>query len=429
MKVPSSVCFFLAGLASTALATTTPTHPAGNNPKTCIIPAKGTGEDDSPAIRDAFAACSTNGHIIFQPNQTYHLNTVLQLHNLSHVQVDLLGTLLYSTDVRYWIQHGSYYHFQNISIAMELSGEYITVDGHGTGVIDGQGQVWYDLALGVGGLFGRPIPFSLRNAKHSVAQNFHIRQSGKWNFVIIESQNITVDNIRLTAHSDDFQANPGNLGNTDGFDTLYSDDVHISNSYVDAGDDCVSFKPGSTNIHVKNLTCVETAGIAVGSLGQYEGVFDLVENITAEDVTLINSRNGAYIKTYNGKRVYYPPQGGGNGTGSVRNVLFKNFHIQNITAAPVLLQQCTHWAGWGVPPCAEYPATGFTFSNITWQNFTGYANEKINTTTISLVCSEKSSCEDFTLTDINVRPWNNATATGVCTNVKGLSSDCQVVSG
>lgn len=80
--------------------------------------------------------------------------------------------------------------------------------------------------------------------------------------------------------------------------------MSAQNSYVDAGDDCVSFKPGayrplaessfllmltmsgSTNIHVKNLTCVETAGIAVGSLGQYEGVFDLVENITAEDVTV-----------------------------------------------------------------------------------------------------------------------------------------------
>lgn len=106
--------------------------------------------------------------------------------------------------------------------------------------------------------------------------------------------------------------------------------------------------------------------------------------------------------------------------------MFKNFHIQNITAAPVLLQQCTHWAGWGVPPCAEYPATGFTFSNITWQNFTGYANKKINTTTISLVCSEKSSCEEFTLTDINVQPWNNATATAVCTNVKGLDGECRV---
>lgn len=35
---------------------------------------------------------------------------------------------------------------------------------------------------------------------------------------------------------------------------------------------------------------------------------------------LIGSRNGAYIKTYMGKSTYYPPQGGGNGTGSVKNV-------------------------------------------------------------------------------------------------------------
>ena len=287
---------------------------------TCTIPAYGDGRDDSQSIINAFNQCGTNGHIIFQENQTYFVEQVLQLQNLSKVQIDLLGTILFSTDVRYWIQHGSYFWFQNISIAMEFSGSYITIDGHNTGVIDGQGQVWYDLALGIGGLFGRPIPFSLRNANHSIAQNFKINQSGKWNFVIVESKNIPGDNITLISHSDDYQANPGNLGNTDGFDTLYSDDIRISNSYVDSGDDCVSFKPGSTNIHVKNLTCVNTAGIAVGSLGQYQGQFDLVENITAEDVTLIGSRNGAYIKTYAGKSTYYPPQGGGNGTGLVRNV-------------------------------------------------------------------------------------------------------------
>ncbi|GAE00015.1 hypothetical protein SS1G_05832 [Paecilomyces variotii No. 5] len=380
------------------------------NTKTCIVPAHGNGEDDSPAIKEAFSVCSENGRVIFTENNTYSIQRVLQLHNLSNVQIDLRGTLLYSTDVRYWIQHGSYYPFQNISIALELSGDGIVVDGHNTGVIDGQGQVWYDLALGVGGLFGRPIPFSLRNARNSIARNFAIRQSGKWNFVIIESKNITVDNIKLTAHSDDYQANPGNLGNTDGFDILYSDD----NSYVDAGDDCVSFKPGSTNIHVKNLTCVQTAGIAVGSLGQYQGQFDLLKH----------SRNGAYIKTYNGKSVYYPPQGGGNGTGLVRNVLFKNFHIENITASPVLLKQCTHWAGWGVPPCAEYPSTGFTFDNITWHNFTGYANEAIGNTTISLECSTKSTCTNFRFSDINVRPANGA-ASAECTNVDGLDDRCQ----
>lgn len=39
-------------------------------------------------------------------------------------------------------------------------------------------------------------------------------------------------------------------------------------------------------MYVKNLTCMNTAGIAIGSLGQYEGVYDPVENITAEDVTV-----------------------------------------------------------------------------------------------------------------------------------------------
>lgn len=108
----------------------------------------------------------------------------------------------FSTDVTYWIRHGSLFWFQNISIAMEFSGEYITIDGHDKGVIDGQGQVWYDctflkshrvfwrastntstVALAIGGVFGRPIPFSLRNAKHSVAKNFWIKQSGKWQAV------------------------------------------------------------------------------------------------------------------------------------------------------------------------------------------------------------------------------------------------------
>ena len=392
----------------------------------CVIPAVGDGSDDSPAILQAFQACGQDGQITFAANTIYNVQTVLQLHNLSNVQIDLLGTILFSTDVRYWIQHGSYYHFQNISIAMEFSGEYITIDGHNQGVIDGQGQVWYDLALGVGGLFGRPIPFSLRNANHSVAQNFEIKQSGKWNFVIVESHNITADNIYISSTSDDFQANPGNLGNTDGFDTLYSDNVRITNSYVNSGDDCVSFKPGSTNIYVQNLTCVNTAGIAVGSLGQYQGQFDLVENVTARDITLIGSRNGAYLKTYNGLSMYYPPQGGGNGSGLVQNVLFENFFIQNITAAPVLLQQCTRWGGYSVPPCADFPATGFTFQNITWRNFTGYTNSTVGTTVVSLACSPKSKCTNFTFTDINVQPANG-TATLSCENVNGYNEQCEPV--
>lgn len=73
-------------------------------------------------------------------------------------------------------------------------------------------------------------------------------------------------------------------------------------------------------MRISNLTCHNSAGIAIGSLGQYDGVRDVVENITVEDVTLIGSRNGAYLKTYVGKPTYFPPQGGGGGSAFVRNV-------------------------------------------------------------------------------------------------------------
>lgn len=64
------------------------------NTKTCVVPAHSNGEDDSPAIKAAFESCGSNGHIIFAENNTYSIQQVLQLHNLSNVQIDLRGTLL-----------------------------------------------------------------------------------------------------------------------------------------------------------------------------------------------------------------------------------------------------------------------------------------------------------------------------------------------
>ncbi|KAK7736554.1 hypothetical protein SLS53_006986 [Cytospora paraplurivora] len=104
---------------------------------------------------------------------------------------------------------------------------------------------------------------------------------------------------------------------------------------------------------------------------------------------------------------------------------FKNFHFENITASPVLIQQCSHWAGWNVPACSEYPATGFTFDNITWTNFTGWMNEKVGTKSISLACSPYSTCTNFNWSDINIVPSTNGTATAVCTNIDGYDDVCQ----
>lgn len=56
-------------------------------------------------------------------------------------------------------------------------------------------------------------------------------------------------------------------------------------------------------MHVKNLTCYNSAGIAIGSLGQYEGVRDVVENITAEDVT-VSLNSLALLDDVASKRIY-----------------------------------------------------------------------------------------------------------------------------
>lgn len=69
--------------------------------KTCVVPAHGNGEDDSPSINAAFNTCSQNGHVIFAENNTYNIQQVLQLHNLSNVKIDLRGTLLVWIHVPY----------------------------------------------------------------------------------------------------------------------------------------------------------------------------------------------------------------------------------------------------------------------------------------------------------------------------------------
>lgn len=39
-------------------------------------------------------------------------------------------------------------------------------------------------------------------------------------------------------------------------------------------------------------------GVAIGSIGQMDGQFEFIENVTAERVTCIGSQNAAYIKTW-----------------------------------------------------------------------------------------------------------------------------------
>ena len=83
----------------------------------------------------------------------------LTLHN---AQIDFYGFLRYSDDIDYWINN--VWHIpalQNQSIGLAFLGNDFVLDGHGTGGLDGNGQVWYEYGMDRGNVDGRYVlPFS-----------------------------------------------------------------------------------------------------------------------------------------------------------------------------------------------------------------------------------------------------------------------------
>lgn len=58
-------------------------------------------------------------------------------------------------------------------------------------------------------------------------------------------------------------------------------------------------------------------GQSMGSIGQYTGEMDIIENVYIENVWMLNSQFGGRLKTWAGPDVGY---------GYINNVTFKNFY-------------------------------------------------------------------------------------------------------
>lgn len=58
----------------------------------------------------------------------------------------------------------------------------------------------------------------------------------------------------------------------------------------------------------------------MGSIGQYSGELDYIENVLIENVWIINSQFGGRLKTWAGSDVGY---------GYINNITFRNFYNAN----------------------------------------------------------------------------------------------------
>ncbi|RSL76766.1 Exopolygalacturonase X-2 [Fusarium euwallaceae] len=375
--------------------------------KTCFVKPGKKGGDDSSKILRAFKKCNNGGTVVL--DQEYTICTQLDLRFLKHVDIALTGTVKFCDDVERWLPRTFQFPFQDGSSWWLFGGEDINLYGAGTGTIDGNGQAWYD-AHAADSKVKRPLLFVTDGWKGGSITGLKLRQSPNWHNLIANSSDILISDIDIFSRS----TSNNFAKNLDGWDTYRSDNIVIQNSYIDHDDDCVSFKPNSTNIIVQGLVCNSSHGISVGSLGQYPGVFDNIENLYIYNISMSNATDGARLKVWPGADVQ-KPEGwiGGGGEGRVRNVTYERFFNDNNDGA-IKIDQC-----YGAVSAAECEAdpSKVILTDILFKDFWGTVSKKNDPVVGSLICSSEDSCDNIRAENVTVTPPSGKDAKWACRNM------------
>ncbi|KAF0315266.1 exo-rhamnogalacturonase b [Colletotrichum asianum] len=353
----------------------------------CVVPANGDGSDETPAILAAFDKCKTDGHIVFE-NVTYHIGQVMKTTDLNNVKIDIKGTLLWSKNTTYWLENSLPVGYQNQTTAWVLGGKHLDVSGFGYGTFDGNGQTWYDLVKGESNYPNRPHALLLDGAEDSVFEGLRFVQAQMWTVTITRSERVLLQDIYVNNTS----SNRNPARNTDGANTMFSDNIHFQD---------VEFHDGQ--------------GVAIGSIGQYAGQFETIENVTVRNVLAHGSRYAGRIKTWTGEQLGYPPNGGGAGLGYAKNLSWDNVTIYDAEQAPIYVMQCITYNG----QQGNCSSSLFDISNISFTNFRGTLQ---GSRIAYLQCSwAHGGCDDVRIenmnfTNISVDPPTPATGYS-CSNI------------
>ncbi|KAL7807139.1 glycoside hydrolase family 28 protein [Trichoderma aethiopicum] len=397
----------------------TPGHVFPHSPKrrkTCHVPS--CGSDDAPEILKAFRRCNEGGTVVL--NEEYTIASPLDLTFLEAVDVALTGTIKFTNDIDFWVKNSFKYDFQNSSAFWRFGGKDVNIYGGGQGLIDGNGQAWYD-RFAVEPTLLRPILLVLDGLERGSVTGLKMRNSPDWFNLIANSSDILVSDIDIAVRS--ASKNPAKNG--DGWDTFRSQSIVIQDSLVNNSDDCVSFKPNSTNIIVQGLQCNGSHGISVGSLGQYPAEYDIVEDVYVYNISMTNASDGARIKVWPGTDTPFEPGlSGGGGAGYVKNVTYDTFYNDNNDWA-IEINQCYGQSNQTI--CNEYPSY-MTISNVVFKNIWGTTSKKYDPEVGTLICSSREKCVNIAAHNISVVNPSGKAPQWICTNMDESLLDINCVS-
>jgi len=312
---------------------------------------------------------------------------------------------LFTDNITYWQNNYFYHPFQASISFWKWGGKDIKIFGNGT--LNGNGQAWYDGFAGreildPNNTYYRPILFYAENATNLHIEGITFTGSPCWTNFLVTSKNVVYNNVII----DNVSTDENLPKNTDGWDSYNVDGLTVRNAWVNIGDDCFSPKPNTSNILVENIYCNGTHGISMGSIGQYPGVKDIIENAWIENVTMLNAQNGARLKSWAGPNVGY---------GYIKNITYKNFYNYNVDW-PIVLDAC--YFNVNTTTCAAYPSR-VDIIDVLFQNVTGSSSGANGREVARLVCSPNAVCTGIKLEGIDLTSPAGDPPIIVCDGIEG----------
>src|SRR5580704_8498202 len=328
------------------------------NPRDFGAKADGATKDTA-AIQGAIDACAAKGGGIVRLTAGTYLSAPIVLKSNITLQLDKGATLLGSPD------HGDYPEKTEFrlpavqSLVSAINAENVAIDGEG--VIDGQGDSWWQMArtihdAGVMGNHPRPRLVVFDHCKHVRVEGVTIQNSPFWQLVPYYCDDVVISHVRILA--------PYPSPNTDAVDPFSSSNVRIDHLYADTGDDAIAIKSGPANspggddpVHDITITdCIfkHGHGLSIGS--ELAGG---AHDILAERIHFDGSDNGVRVKANRDR---------GN---DVSNLVFRDIDMKDVKNPLVISEYYPRI----LPPpgdVAPAPVTRLTphFHNIVFQNVT-----------------------------------------------------------
>ncbi|KAL9338803.1 hypothetical protein Peur_067818 [Populus x canadensis] len=306
-----------------------------------------------------------------------------------HVQVQ--GKIIAPNTIEEWNNCQADYWIGFVGVA--------NLNMYGSGLIDGQGSVWWMRAMQASSLNARKIACN----PPSIALNFEkcddLQLSGlthvdspKGHIGITDCNGVLISNLNIAA--------PENSPNTDGIDMARSTNVHIQDSMIATGDDCVAINGGCSYINITNIACGPGHGISVGSLGK-DGQYDTVEEVHVRNCSFTGTQNAARIKTWQG------------GSGYARKISYEQITLV-ASKNPIIIDQyyCD-----GVNNCRN-SSTALQVSDVTYSGFQGTS---VDEEAIRLDCSD-GGCINIVMDNINITSLDPGKTTyAYCEHTSGTS--------